>query len=249
MSKGANVVWGTDGGALVGFVNLGGGAGFDLGVDREVFRVIDNGNGTFTFDLKDQIDHTPAAGDNGILTLDLTGAFTATDYDGDPVTLNPSSITVVVENDVPALGSGSVSRTVHEDAINNAQGDGNEEGVGQTTIATGTLSGIAIVGADENGGFSINPDTSGLPALTSKGGTVVYNVNGNTLTAYVEVSGAGYQAGVDRAVFTLTINAAGEFTFTLIDQIDHLPNVPANDDTQTLVVEPFLRHPLHRFRR
>ena len=65
---------------------------------------------------------------------------------------------------------------------------------------------------------------------------MVYDVNGNTLTAYVEVSGAGYQAGVDRAVFTLTVNAAGEFTFTLIDQIDHLPNVPANDDTQTLVL-------------
>ena len=69
-------------------MNLGGGAGFDAGIDREVFRVTDNGNGTFTFDLKDQLDHTPAAGDNGILTLDLTGAFTATDYDGDPVTLN-----------------------------------------------------------------------------------------------------------------------------------------------------------------
>ena len=57
---------------MVGFADLGGGAGFDVG-DREVFRLTDNGNGTFTFDLKDQLDHLAAAGDNGTLTLDLTG--------------------------------------------------------------------------------------------------------------------------------------------------------------------------------
>ena len=57
---------GDDGGALVGFVQVGGGAGFDLGVDREVFRVADKGNGNFTFDLRDQLDHGSAAGDNGI---------------------------------------------------------------------------------------------------------------------------------------------------------------------------------------
>ena len=31
----------------------------------------------------------------------------------------------------------------------------------------------------------------------------------------------GYQAGVDRLVFTLAVGADGSYTFTLIDQIDH----------------------------
>jgi T1SS-143 domain-containing protein len=239
LSQGANVIWGTNNGTLVGFVNLGGGAGYDAGTDRLVFRLTDNGNGTFTFDLKDQLDHPEGSGDNANLILNLTGAFTATDFDGDAVTLNANSIRVEVENDVPALGTASIARTVHEDALNNAQGDGNEEGIGQTTVATGTFSGVKIEGADETGSFSINGALDGQPAgLTSKGGAVLYNVSadGHTLTAYVNVSGAGYQNGVDRDVFTLTINAAGDFTFNLIDQIDHLPNNPADDDTQTLVL-------------
>jgi hypothetical protein len=59
------------------------------------------------------------------------------------------------------------------------------------------------------------------------------------LTAFVDVGAANgtYQAGTDRAVFTLTVDAAGSFVFALIDQIDHLPNSPANDDTQTLQLD------------
>jgi T1SS-143 domain-containing protein len=239
LSQGANVIWGTDSGALVGFVNVGGTAGYNAGTDRLVFRLTDNGNGTFSFDLKDQLDHPAGSGDNANLTLNLTGAFIATDFDGDAVALNANSIRVEVENDVPALGTASIARTVHEDALNNAQGDGNEEGIGQTTVATGTFSGVKIEGADETGSFSINGALDGQSAgLTSKGGAVLYNVSpdGHTLTAYVNVSGAGYQPGVDRDVFKLTVNAAGDFTFNLIDQIDHLPNTPADDDTQTLVL-------------
>ena len=124
LSKGANVVWGTDGGALVGFVNLGGGAGFDAGVDREVFRVTDNGDGTFTFALKDQIDHTPAAGDEGVLTLDLTSGFTAVDYDGDAVVLNPEFHHRCRRERIPAAaGSATASIRVDEDELSTATGD------------------------------------------------------------------------------------------------------------------------------
>ncbi len=69
------------------------------GGEREVFRLTNNGNGTFTFDLKDVLDHGLGAGEFATLTLDMTGLFTATDADGDGVTLNADSITVVVEND------------------------------------------------------------------------------------------------------------------------------------------------------
>ena len=92
------------------------------------------------------------------------------------------------------------------------------------------MSPLVSVGADEAGTFSLDSAPGGLPALTSKGGAVLYSVNGDTLTGYVEAGGgAGYQAGTDRAVFTLQVNSSGHYKFTLLDQIDHLPNSPADD--------------------
>jgi len=66
---------------------------------------------------------------------------------------------------------------------------------------------------------------------------VLYSVSGNTLTGYVDSgNGGGFNTG-DRAVFTLQVQANGDYTFTLIDQIDHLPNTPANDDSQKTILD------------
>ena len=236
LSQGANVIWGTNAGALVGFVNLGGGAGFDLGIDREVFRVTDNGNGTFTFDLKDQLDHTPAAGDDGILTLDLTSAFSATDYDGDAVTLTPDSITVVVENDVPAgVVSGSVSIRVEEDELSTGSGDlsnGITDGDAfgdEATFSTASFGAVVTPGADENVKFALNLGVSGTNVVTtggatvlSQGATVLWGTNAGALVGFVNLGGgAGFDLGIDREVFRVTDNGNGTFTFDLKDQLDH----------------------------
>ena len=199
LSQGANVIWGTNAGALVGFVNLGGGAGFDLGIDREVFRVTDNGNGTFTFDLKDQIDHAAAAGDNGILTLDLTSAFSATDFDGDAVTLNADSITVVVENDVPqAVSGGLASVRVDEDELSTGSGDlsnGITDGDAfgdEATFSSASLAALVAPGADEpldfnlNSGVSGNVVTTGGAAVLSQGANVLWGTNAGALVGFVE---------------------------------------------------------------
>ena len=91
------------------------------------------------------------------------------------------------------------------------------------------------VGADETGTFSLVSAPGGLPSLTSKGAAVLYSVSGDTLTGYVEAGGGGgYQAASDRAVFTLQITSGGHYKFTLLDQLDHLPNSPANNDSQAL---------------
>ena len=57
-SKGAMLFWAVDpDGSVFGFADAAApNFVFDSG-EREVFRIIDNGDGTFTFDLKDQIDH------------------------------------------------------------------------------------------------------------------------------------------------------------------------------------------------
>ena len=62
-SQGVTVKWAVvDATHVIGFADTNGN-GLQDGGEREVFRLTDNGNGTFTFDLKDQIDHAPASGD------------------------------------------------------------------------------------------------------------------------------------------------------------------------------------------
>ena len=65
---------------------------------------------------------------------------------------------------------------------------------------------------------------------------MLYAVNGDTLTAYVDSNHNGGLDSGDRNVFTLQVGSNGNYTFTLLDKIDHLPNSPANDDAQTLIV-------------
>jgi T1SS-143 domain-containing protein len=120
-SQGALVRFDRHGNDIVGFVNLGGGGGagnFNAGIDREVFRIIENGDGSFTFDLKDKLDHLPldeGDGDLETLILDLTKAFRATDFDGDEATLPADSIQVVVENDVPVVFSNTTNYVFNGD--------------------------------------------------------------------------------------------------------------------------------------
>src|SRR6185503_18493653 len=247
LSQGANVIWGTDGGTLVGFVNVGGGAGYDADTDRLVFRLTDNGDGTFTFDLKDQIDHAAASGDDSVLTLNLTGAFTATDFDGDSVTLNANSIRVDVENDIPQAVSGAfASIHVDEDELTTASGD-NSTGItdgdadlDHATFTSASLAGLVTNGADEPVDFNLNSAISGNvlttsgAAVLSQGANVIWGTEGGALVGFVNVDGlAGYNAATDRLVFRLTDNGNGTFTFDLKDQTDH---APASRDNTSLTL-------------
>ncbi len=82
---------------------------------RTVFTVqlSDTGNGTYTFNLLDNLDH---AGANGA-SLPLTFSFTATDSDGD--TTSPASFTVNVTDDSPSIGTPDVldSRREHQSVV------------------------------------------------------------------------------------------------------------------------------------
>ena len=102
---------------------------------------IESGSGTFKFDLKDQLDHGAAAGDNGILTLNLTGASPRPTTTATRSTLDADSIRVVVENDIPAVvGSATVSIRVDEDdhwsTVTGDLSNGITDGDGETDEAT-----------------------------------------------------------------------------------------------------------------
>lgn len=104
-SKGDQVFWRVSSGVLQGVVNAG------TGSERVIFTITVNTQGTltktddtFTFDLKDQLDHGNGAGDLANLLLNITPAFSATDADGDPVSFGTGTpIRMQVENDVPTF--------------------------------------------------------------------------------------------------------------------------------------------------
>ncbi|WP_443218365.1 T1SS-143 repeat domain-containing protein, partial [Pseudomonas sp. SBT1-2] len=79
-------------------------------------------------------------------------------------------------------------------------------------------------GADVPLTYSLSSDTSGLPALSSGGVALVYSVLGDTLTA---------KAGATD-VFTFSLSAAGAYSFTLLQPLDHPAGNDENDITLNL---------------
>ena len=79
--------------------------------ERVVFTLTVNANGSWSFDLQDQLDHVPGGGENAALQLagggsiasiDFSKVLTGTDYDGDTVTGAASgSFTITVQDDIP----------------------------------------------------------------------------------------------------------------------------------------------------
>ncbi len=183
-SQGGHVFIVSDGTTLHGYVESGNGSGFTAG-DREIFTLTVDSNGSYTFTLKDQIDHPSldnAAGDNSenslAVTLDLSAFIVATDGDGDFVNLASGTFKVDVQDDIPVLTGGTVSVVVDEDDINtpwshgtspsDGSGDGSlTEGSTGAAIVTGTLAGLVSTGADEPGTFAFSSDA--IAKLTALG--------------------------------------------------------------------------------
>ncbi|MER9035636.1 VCBS domain-containing protein, partial [Mesorhizobium sp. M0924] len=184
---------------------------------------------------------------------------TRQDGDGDTITekatvdlINGQGSAFSFDDDGPKVtGIAQVTANVDEDGLHNSQSTGNADNL-QPGEVTGTNSAVAIGAAGALNAIvdfgSDGPNASsafGLVTQTtpsdsgfdSKGGNVLIVSDGTTLTGYVDVgAGAGYQAGTDRPVFTLTVGADGSYVFTLIDQIDHptLDTLPGDNTENTL---------------
>ena len=251
--------------------------------DRLVFRLAqtagaattgDPTDDQFTVTLLDQIDHlpnVPANDDSQTLSLDLSGAFLATDKDNDSIQLT-SAVTVVVEDDIPVnTATLPVSVSVQEDALNNFDGSvasdnlegstGNNEG-GKTTTAVITyamLAPMVTVGADEQATFSLNLAAFGGAGsivgtllangnpLDVEGQAVEFGIDAGTIIGYVDNDSnnalqrgrpSGVQAGADGGRgHDGRSDRRSVHGHVAPTQIDHLPNVPANDDSQTLSLD------------
>jgi T1SS-143 domain-containing protein len=205
---------------------------------RLVFTVAlsDDGTGSYTFTLLDELDHPGLDSEDNI---SLAFNITARDFDGDEAT---SQFTVTVNDDAPEL-DGASTATVDEDGSSfvfitnpglpgSLSGGPDDEGFPAGTIGLGSL-GIDW-GADRSGGRSVAFDgitngddafdASGNP-LTAGGEQVKLWVDGTTLYGYVgndPTSGAPAQL-----VFTVALddggilNPQGSYSFVLNDNLDH----------------------------
>jgi hypothetical protein len=96
-SHGVQIKYAAAGQRIIGFADTDGDGSRDPG-EHVVFRLADKGSRGFDFDLRGEVDHPASNGTSGaeVLSLDLTNAFSATDSDGDPVTLAAKSIVAEV---------------------------------------------------------------------------------------------------------------------------------------------------------
>jgi T1SS-143 domain-containing protein len=167
-SQGEELSYDVDGGVLYGFANQGGTIGqvFNEGDDRLVFKLTVNGDGSFTFELHDQLDHdVPSSGadQNTDLQDGIPGdveyinfghVLQATDYDGDSVSLD-DRLLIRIRDDIPQLKHGAkIVATVDEDDIDTAQSHGTSVDDGN---ADGSYSGSQSTENGDNPNFLEGP--------------------------------------------------------------------------------------------
>jgi len=197
-----------------------------------------SGAGTWTFD--------PAS---VTATTTVNISVSLTDTDGDVAT---DTHTITVNNvNAPLVISGAVTGIVEEEhglpggnEDQTATPDLDADTAGDPNATTNAVSGSYAVlvtdGIDGTLSYAFkalvgNPavQTVANGALTSGGQAVLFAIDpAGNLIGYVNVGAAGYQAGTDTKVFTMTLDpATGNYTFTLNAPVDHPINSPATEDS------------------
>ncbi|MBR0810913.1 hypothetical protein JQ544_05235, partial [Bradyrhizobium diazoefficiens] len=145
--------------------------------------------------------------------------------DGDFVQLDTGAV-VAIDNDVPENNTAALQvQTVYEDGLATLLSTGIGGGATTATFTSAQLATLVSSGADENVTIKLASaaQLSGDTGLDSKGTQVNWQVVDATHINGVSTDG--------RTVFTLVESPAGTFTFTLLDQIDHVPNADPSSDT------------------
>ncbi|TAL61245.1 MAG: hypothetical protein EPN84_08265, partial [Legionella sp.] len=241
LSHGQPVTYTVLGDTLIATVEYNNGSAV---ITTTVFNLQVNSDGSWTFDLQDQLDHVPGEGQNFKLQvvdgdpvdfIELGSLIQATDADGDKVSgLAGNKFIITVEDDVPVVKTNAtaITATVEEDGMSTTEfspypadsSEGNQDLIDdsnsqdEATGAAGSLISLFSAGADESLTIQLLTNTDGLPKLLSHGQPVTYTVVGDTLTASVNAT----------TVFTLKVNADGSWTFDLQDQLDHVPGLGQN---------------------
>jgi len=215
-SKGDQVFWRVSGGVLQGVTDAG------TADERVIFTITVNDQGTltktddtFTFDLKDQLDHSNGAGELANILLNITPGFTATDADGDPVNFGTGTpIRMQVENDTPTFTAQIVDGTVSFAADSTGTVTHNLNGAvgGDDTSSTQTSS----TGVKQ---YTFVPDSWTEPHTVFPDLDGVLSTDGTKITFYSTSVTADQDSST--AVYEITLNqtansGAGSYTFTVL---------------------------------
>ncbi|HUP93820.1 MAG TPA: hypothetical protein VM164_02850, partial [Burkholderiales bacterium] len=171
---------------------------------REVFTLKVNADGSWAFDLKDQLDHVAGGGENTALrtvgggsvgTIDFSEMVVVTDADGDRVEnlLTAGDFSITVQDDVPTISAGNVAIPnvvgIYEGEYSFSVGSDSQTFV--NSFAPGSL-----VWANPRAGYELEYD-AGLSTPTSQIYHGTYNNGANTF-------------------FTVMVNADGTYDFALV---------------------------------
>ncbi len=227
---------------------------------RTVIELTVEGDGDFTFELFDQLDHDAAQGEGESIALDLGSLIEAVDGDGDAVGLDGVA-TVSVTDDVPEVIGTEHGTAAENDLANfnplypaaldewqgsvgtspydgNASDDSNTGLLGTVTV-WGTLADNIVGGADERGEFALVSEDTAENLLATLGPNGYLTSNGDAVNDahHVSIDGIGDMLGFfasdGRLVVGLYVSENGTYNFRLFDQLDH----PLTDDPGTVEVE------------
>ena len=136
-----------------------------------------------------------------------------------------------------------------------------------SNVTFGSLASLVKTGADENGSFSFDGTVAGHAvldstghAITSRGEAVVYGFKSGQLVGYVDADHNGIVGSGERIIFTVSLSELpfgialpvpnglldgkvnDQFTFTLLDQIDHAnPAGAATEDVKSVDLSGTIR--------
>jgi VCBS repeat-containing protein len=208
---------------------------------RVVFTLTLNENGSWHFDLTDQLDHIPGDGQNNALvtgkdgeggfssvpSIDFSSLIQATDGDGDVLAGAPAgSFTITVQDDVPILDVGLADDG--EDVTLTTQ-DADTIGAAYNYASASFAGFFALnssVGADEPGtapalAFSLSIGEIADTGLTSESNPITLAMDGNDIVGSTTV-GTGEDA-IITPIFRISVDeATGVVTLTQYAQLDHV---------------------------
>ncbi len=161
--------------------------------------------GTLLLNASGNYSYTAVANGNGVDTF----SYTITDFDGDSAT---ADLVITAGSDVQPIIVNPAVQTVDETSLS-----GGTQSVSSIIVAD---YGVNAPGSVTPGGTNTITFTGALNnALTSNGVPVVVTLNGDTYT--------GSAGG--NTVFTLQVLPSGNFTFNLLDTLDHANPSDPND--------------------
>ena len=135
-----------------------------------MFTLKVNADGSWTFDLDDQLDHVDNGLNDentqlrttlndavGVPSIDFSSIVVVTDKDGDEIKLDNGSFTIAVQDDIPVQNQATIAASVQEDGMD----------AGVVPEASGLNGNDLSTGNKELGGSNANDETSGLAGSLS----------------------------------------------------------------------------------